>query len=129
MDVVQATVDRSELLTWDGKQEECWLVVYRNDSGSGSPESQTPRGKLWVRHDGTVLKQQMLFFDSLINFERLSDKDATRLADAAGQKWWSVDEEDIRNETPRFEGLPRYQSPFAIPTARREYHPRKKVHD
>ena len=78
--------------------EDCWLVVYRSDPGSGAGGSQTPRGKLWVRRDGTVLRQQVLLFDSTITFDRLPDDEAAKLAEAAGPQWWSM-ENDRRGET------------------------------
>jgi hypothetical protein len=91
LEIVQAKVEASEPISWNDKIEECWLVVYRNDSGGGAAESQTPRGRLWVRRDGAVLKQQVLLFDSMITFDRLPDTEAVKLADSAGPQWWNAE--------------------------------------
>ena len=53
-----------------------WLVVYRSESGNGADGSQKPRGQLWVRHDGTVLKQEVTVLGSNITFVRLADEEA-----------------------------------------------------
>ncbi len=73
--------------------ENAWLVVYRTEPGKATAVGQAPRGKLWVRcdRDGTVLKQQVVFFDTTITFVRLPDSDAVELADAAGPEWWNED--------------------------------------
>jgi hypothetical protein len=89
LEIVQAKVEGTEPVFWNGVMEDCWLVVYRNDSGSGPSGSQAPRGKLWVRRDGTVLRQQVLLFDAVISFDRMSDDEAVALARAAGPQWWT----------------------------------------
>jgi hypothetical protein len=116
LEIVIAKVEGTEPISWNGKIEECWLVVYRNDSGSGSPESQTPRGRLWVRRDGAVLKQQVLLFDSIITFERLSETEAAKLADSAGPQWWNA-EGDLRDamrgeDDPMLDPMRRGGPPF-----------------
>jgi len=97
MELVYATVEGTEPICWGDVMEDTWLVVYRNDPGSPTGSSQTPRGKLWVRRDGTVLKQQVLLFDSVITFNRLSNDDAELLAKSAGSRWWDM-ENDARGE-------------------------------
>ena len=59
LEILQATVEGSEPILWDGQTEEVWLVVYRNDAGAGLRNNESPRGQLWVRRDGTVLKQEV----------------------------------------------------------------------
>ena len=61
LEIIYATVDGTEPVLWNGAVEDAWLVVYRSEPGSGAGSSQSPRGKLWVRRDGTVLKQQVVF--------------------------------------------------------------------
>jgi hypothetical protein len=58
LEILQAKVEGIEPITWDGRTVETWLVVYRSDSGFRLSGNQTPRGRLWVRRDGTVLKQR-----------------------------------------------------------------------
>ena len=60
---------------------------------SGADGSQTPRGQLWVRRDGTVLRQQVCLFDAAITFDRLPDSEAEELAKAAGRQWWIMEYE------------------------------------
>jgi len=92
LEIIHAEVENLEAIFWNGVMEDCWLVVYRSDSGSGSNnDAQEARGRLWVRRDGTVLRQQVLLFDSLITFDRLPNSAAEQLAKAAGPQWWSTE--------------------------------------
>jgi hypothetical protein len=50
------------------------VVVYRSDSGAILGGAQTPRGKLWVADDGTVLKQSTRLFGSQLTFLRAEPK-------------------------------------------------------
>ncbi len=79
LDVLQATVERTEPIDFGDRVEKVWLVVYRRDSGSTLGSSEKPRGKLWVRRDGTVLKQQATFLGHEITFVRMSDDELARL--------------------------------------------------
>jgi hypothetical protein len=55
------------------------VVVYRSDAGSILAGSQTPRGKLWVADDGTVLKQTTRLFTSQLVFLRASAERAEQI--------------------------------------------------
>lgn len=76
VEVLQATVEKSELISWGGEVIDCWVVTYRNDPGAGLGGQTPPRGGVWVRHDGTVLKQDMRLFDSTLTSVRLTDEQA-----------------------------------------------------
>jgi len=76
MEILQATVEGYEPIVWNGSTEWSLVVVYRSDPGSGLGSDAHPRGKLWVRPDGTVLRQQVL---SAMVFERMTDEDASDL--------------------------------------------------
>jgi hypothetical protein len=71
LEILQATVERNEGITWNGRKVEAWLVVYSSDPGAGLDSAKTSRGKLWVRHDGTVLKQELMILSSRLSFVRL----------------------------------------------------------
>jgi len=79
MEILEATVERIEPINYDGRPEDTLLVVYRNDPGFGIGRDRSPRGKLWVRGDGTVLKQEVTFLNSTMTFVRLSDKESYEL--------------------------------------------------
>ncbi len=79
-EILQATVEGAEPVMWDGRVVSAWLVVYRSDRGAGSLSTRTPRGRLWVRDDGTVLKQEVTLFNSTMTLERLSGGQAAALA-------------------------------------------------
>jgi hypothetical protein len=97
VEIVYATVESVEPVLWNGSMTDCWLVVYRTDTGNGGSHREW-RGKLWVSRDGTVVKQQVVLFDSTITFDRLPEDEALKLAKAAGPQWWSM-ENDLRDET------------------------------
>ena len=79
LEILQATVQRCEPIIWNKRTEQTWLVVYRRDSGFGLGSDKTPQGRLWVRRDGTVLKQQMSIFNSIMIFTRLPDDQAAAM--------------------------------------------------
>ncbi len=70
-------------LAWGGRTVDTFLVVYRTDAGAAVGSAGGPRGKLWVRHDGMVLKQQMMIFRSTLTFLRMGEQEAESLAATA----------------------------------------------
>jgi hypothetical protein len=80
VEILQAAVERSELISWGGEVIDCWVVTYRNDAGSGIGGRVTQRGCVWVRHDGTVLKQELKLFEASLVFVRLTEEQAEYLA-------------------------------------------------
>lgn len=81
LDILQATVEQNELISWNGQPVKAWVVVYRNGEGSGYFGFRDYRGKLWVRHDGAVLRQEARVFDSILAFVRMSDDEAATLVE------------------------------------------------
>src|SRR5690606_38020763 len=67
MDILQAAVEDEEAIIWDGERTEVRVVVYRGDPGSGRG-SEDVRGRMWVRADGVVLRQEVAVFKSLVRF-------------------------------------------------------------
>ena len=58
-----------------------WVVVYRTDAGEGPGSEKNIRNRLWVRRDGTVVRQEVLLGDHSLLFKRMSEKDAAALRD------------------------------------------------
>lgn len=71
MEILQASVDRSEVMRWDHNPVQTLVVTYRSDSGSALTLASENRGKLWVKQDGLVLRQEMSLFNSRLEFIRL----------------------------------------------------------
>ena len=94
LEIIYATVEKIEPIRWNGEMERTWLVVYRTEPKSDAGVEQTPRGKLWVRRDGTVLEQQVSFLDTPITFIRLTDDEAAALTARIGPQWWSQNRPD-----------------------------------
>ena len=82
-ELLQATVEGIQPLRWGDRWVDAWLVVYRSDSGFRLGGNQTPRGRLWVRRDGTVLIQEMMIFGSTMTFRRLPNDQAAELEEKA----------------------------------------------
>ena len=78
VEILHATVERIEPAVPGGAT---WLVVYRSDPGIGLGVGKRPQGKLWVRRDGTVLRQEVMIFNSRMTFLRMSGEEAAALAD------------------------------------------------
>lgn len=112
MEIVHAKVEGIEPILWDGEMRQCWLVVYHSDSESGAGGKKSPRGKLWVRLDGPVLRQQIQLFDSTIRFDRLSDKDAQKLAEEAGPQWWVMESQGVSPLVRQPPLLPQHPGPW-----------------
>jgi hypothetical protein len=93
VEVISAKVEKVEAILWNGSREDAWLVVYRHESGTSGGEKQNVQGKLWVRRDGAVLRQEAMLFDSPIVFVRLTDKRAAKLLQTAGPRWWAFGRE------------------------------------
>jgi hypothetical protein len=72
VDVLQARVERRDLLMWEGQTVPVNVVEYRTDSGSALSSTSHPRAKLWVRDDGAVLKQEVSVLGTELVFVRLS---------------------------------------------------------
>jgi len=87
--IIHATVEGTEPLSYNGVMENVWLVVYRSDTGSASDGGRNRQGKMWVRRDGTVLRQQALLFNSTVTFVRLTERQAAELVESAGKQWWA----------------------------------------
>jgi hypothetical protein len=79
LEILQAEVDGSEPIVWNNRTVETLLVVYHSDAVYGLGSRERPRGKLWVRPDGTVLRQQVMIFNSTMTFVRMSDEEAAAL--------------------------------------------------
>ena len=86
VEIMQATVEGTEPMVWNGETAETWLVVYRTDPGTGPDGKGDPRGWIWVRPDGTVLKQQVMLFASRLSFLRMADGEAAALAEVIAEE-------------------------------------------
>ncbi len=86
VEILQATVEREDRCRWGGRSVPTRLVVYRGDSGSGRGGDQT-RGRMWVRHDGVVLRQEVTVFATPIQFERLPESQARELRRVLPDRW------------------------------------------
>ncbi len=91
LEIIHAKVEDVEPLKWSGVRHLCWVVVYRNGADGGVDDEQNVRGKLWVRHDGKVLRQQVVLFKSVLVFTRLSDDEAMRLVGKAARLWQQIE--------------------------------------
>ena len=72
VEILHAKVEGYESVPVGDESVLTLTVIYRSDSGSILGGGQTPRGKLWVAEDGTVLKQTAYLFGSQLTFERAS---------------------------------------------------------
>lgn len=68
--ILQATVERTEPIAWNGQIVKTSVVVYRDDPGSDSP-SRLARARAWVAGDGEVLKQEVFLLGVKLLFLRL----------------------------------------------------------
>jgi hypothetical protein len=88
IEILQAEVERKELIFWNGEMTAALEVVYRSDSGASLASHREARGRLWVREDGLVLRQEMVFFNSPLMFVRQTDEKGLLAAQEIGD--WDV---------------------------------------
>ncbi|MEX0818091.1 MAG: hypothetical protein WD070_00815 [Pirellulaceae bacterium] len=68
--ILQAKVEKHEIIMWGSDEVETKLVVYRAEAGSGVQATREPISREWVREDGTVLRQEVRFAGLELTFER-----------------------------------------------------------
>ena len=85
--IIHASVEDLMPINWNGEMEDVWLVVQRNETGRDDGD-QNLVGKLWVRRDGTVVRQQAKLPTSTVTLVRMEDGSAEELVKSAGEKWW-----------------------------------------
>jgi len=68
--ILQAEVEKHEIIMWGSDEVETKLVVYRAEAGSGVQATREPISREWVRADGEVLRQQVRFSGLELTFER-----------------------------------------------------------
>ncbi|MEO8498048.1 MAG: hypothetical protein ABI614_23530 [Planctomycetota bacterium] len=71
--ILQAEVEKHDLIMWGPEEVETKLVVYRTEAGSGVQATREPISREWVRDDGEVLRQQVRFSGLELTFERESN--------------------------------------------------------
>ncbi len=86
MEILQATVEQIVRLNIGNTKVATRLVVYRGDAGSG-PGGDEIRGRMWVREDGVVLRQEVSVFQSPVRFDRVEPASAKRLWQALPENW------------------------------------------
>jgi len=86
MEILQATVEREDRMTWESQPINSRIIVYRNDPGSGHAGDEI-RGRVWVRDDGLVLRQEVTVFKSRLQFVRLPEAQAEKIWKTLGDDW------------------------------------------
>jgi hypothetical protein len=71
--IIEAKAERLAVHYWDREPVEVMIVAYRSDAGSGIGATREPVGRVWVRPDGVVLKQEMYVANLHLTFDRLPD--------------------------------------------------------
>ncbi len=91
--IIEATVVRHDPIFWQSQDTETMLVEYRSDAGASINIASDPVGREWVRRDGTVLRQEVIFSGLRFRFERLLDHGddlrAELLDDATHPRLWN----------------------------------------
>jgi hypothetical protein len=83
LEMLQAKVERSDMLHWEETDRPVWLVVMRRDAGSLLGHIRPVRGKMWVDYDGTVLQQESYLNNSRLTFTRVKDSRAQEFQQAS----------------------------------------------
>lgn len=90
--ILQAEVEKHDVIIWGTDEVEAFALVYRSDAGSGLHATREPIGREWVRKDGLVLRQEISFSGLRVTFERdherIPDPRVSRL-DELRQRLWN----------------------------------------
>ena len=73
--ILLARVEKSEFFDWEGELVETYVVVYRDEAGTGINSARKPIGRTWVQPDGTVLRQEVMLSNLRFTFDRLPPGD------------------------------------------------------
>jgi hypothetical protein len=69
----RAKVEKQELVAWDREMETMHVVTMEDMLPQGLTAAQQTKVRLWVRSDGSVVRQQLEFAGLVIEFIRLPD--------------------------------------------------------
>lgn len=83
VEILHAKVEDRESVVIGDESVLTSVVVYRSDPGAIHGGAQTPRGRLWVADDGTVLKQTSRLFGSQLTFLRASPERTAQILEEA----------------------------------------------
>ena len=70
LSLIEARVEREELVEWNGAMVRTLKVVFQKDSGSGISSTRRPLSETWVMRDGTVLRQDLWIASVKVQFIR-----------------------------------------------------------
>jgi hypothetical protein len=76
--IIEAKAERLELIYWNREPMEAMVVAYRDEAGSGIGAARRPIGRVWVRPDGMVLRQEVVVSNLRLLFERLTEEEGTK---------------------------------------------------
>jgi hypothetical protein len=71
---IRARVEREQLVAWDRDMERMHVVLMEDVSPQGLTTTHDAKVRLWVRSDGSVVRQQMELAGLVIDFQRLPDE-------------------------------------------------------
>ena len=77
--VLLARVEEKTSMLWNGKTEPVWLVVYRTETSQTPDDDRNVRNRIWVRMDGTVIRQEVRVGGISLVFSRMADKAAAEI--------------------------------------------------
>lgn len=86
MEIMQAEVVGRDFITWNGRVENVWLVVYRGDPGSSLARAGKEHAWLWVRDDGVVLQHRISVLDGSLTFLRMPEDQSRDLEQSIGRQ-------------------------------------------
>jgi hypothetical protein len=90
LEILDARVERTQMITWHGRQMPTLVVVMHADPGSGLTNSKDVRAKTWVAMDGSVLKQEVLMGTGWLRFTRVAKAAPTIEGEAEDlEPWWN----------------------------------------
>lgn len=90
--ILEAQVEKHELIMWGGNELETKLVVYRTEAGSGVQATRDPISREWVNQDGDIVQQQIMFSGLELTFVRESGESTDpriEKLDELDQRLWS----------------------------------------
>lgn len=77
--VIEAEVVAQEQLAFQGKLTPMFRIEYRDTVAAGVSESDRLRSEVWVSEQGVVLRQEIVFLNTRLGFERMPAEEAEKL--------------------------------------------------
>lgn len=101
VELIEGEVVRTEVIRYEGGTESVRRVEFRRLSSAGVASENEIRAIVWVREDGTVLRQEVNMLDAKVRFDRVQGDDAEQDVERELASWGLPTRQRVPGRSPR----------------------------